>query len=157
MTLNTYAPGATYSLCVIVEESPAQLHYAVEVGDMKPLHAGSSGRAILAYLSEDEIERYIEESGLPAFTSRTITDPEKLRRDLRSIRKQGYAMSRGHRIDGAVAIAGSVFDADGKIYASIVLTTPSYRFRPAQKEHTVELVAHAARRISSLVVASDGK
>jgi DNA-binding IclR family transcriptional regulator len=157
VTFNTYAPGATYSLCVIVEESPAPLHYAVEVGEVKPLHAGSSGRAILAYLSEAEIEAYIEKSGLPAFTSRTITDPEKLRRELTRIRKQGYAMSRGHRVDGAVAIVGSVFDSDGKIYASIVVTTPSYRFRAAQKERIVELVTHAARRISSLVVASDGQ
>jgi DNA-binding IclR family transcriptional regulator len=151
VTLNTYAPGATSALCVMVEESPAPLHYAVEVGEMKPLHAGSSGKAILAHLSDAAIEAYIERTGLPPLTARTVTDPKALWREIRKIRKQGYARSRGQRLDGAVAIAGSVFDGDGAIHASLVLTIPAYRYRTADAERIVELVKQAASRISDLM------
>lgn len=156
VTYNTYAPGSTHSVCVIVEESPAPLHYAVEVGEVKALHAGSSGRAILAHLTDEEVEDYIAKTGLPAFTARTITDPEKLRVELAKVREQGFAMSRGQRVDGAVAIAGSVFDAGGRIHASLVLTTPSYRFKAENQDRTAELVKQAARRLSGLVTTSDG-
>lgn len=152
VTYNTYSPGTLSSVCVIVEASPAPLHYAVEVGEVKPLHAGSSGRAILAHLSAQEVEDYISRTGLPALTSRTITDSQLLSAELERIRQDGYAMSMGQRVDGAVAIAGSVFDADGRIQASLVLTTPSYRFRTEDQGTVVDHVRRAAQRLSGLVV-----
>ena len=154
VTFNTYVPGATSAVCMLVEESPAPLHYAVEVGEMKPLHAGSSGRAILAHLSDEEIQSYIERTGLPALTTRTITNPEILWREIRKIRKKGYALSRGQRLDGAVAIAGSVFDGDGVIHASLVLTVPAYRYRLADADRLTTLVMETAARISDLMRAS---
>jgi len=153
VTLNTYEPGATFALCVLVEDSPAPLHYAVEVGEMKPLHAGASGKAILAYLPDDAVDAYIEQTGLPAITPRTITDREKLWREIRRIRKRGYTISRGQRLEGAVAVAGSVFRPDNRIYASLVLTIPSDRYRRLDPTRIAALVTDAARRISTVLAA----
>jgi len=153
VTLNTYEPGATFARCVLVEDSPAPLHYVVDVGEMKPLHAGSSGKAILAYLPDDAVDAYIRQTGLPAVTKRTIASPEALRREIRKIRKQGYATSRGQRLEGAVAVGGSVFGPDGRIYASLVLTIPSDRYRRLDPNLLVRLVTDAARRISDVFAA----
>ena len=151
VTFNTFAPGATSAICMLVEESPAPLNYAVEVGEMKPLHAGSSGKAILAHLSDEAIQSYIERTGLPAVTTRTVTDPAILWREIRKIRKKGYALSRGQRLDGAVAIAGSVFDGEGAIHASLVLTIPAYRYRLADADRLTTMVMETAARISDLM------
>ena len=151
VTFNTYTPPATSALCVLVEESPAPLNYTVEVGDMKPLHAGSSGKAILAHLSDEAIQSYIVRTGLPALTKRTVTDPDILWREIRKIRKKGYALSRGQRLDGAVAIAGSVFDGEGAIHGSLVLTIPAYRYRLADANRLATLVTEAAARITALM------
>ena len=156
VTLNTYEPGATFALCALVEDSPAPLHYAVEVGEMKPLHAGSSGKAILAYLPDNAVDAYIEQTGLPAITPRTITDPATLRREIRRIRKQGYTISRGQRLEGAVAVAGSVFGADDRIFASLVLTIPSDRYRRSDPVRVARLVTDAARRICDVLAAQRG-
>lgn len=151
VTFNTYEPGATFALCVMVEESPSPLHYVVEVGERKPLHAGSSGKAILAHLPDRVIEAYIEQTGLPPVTSRTITDARKLWREIRRVRKQGYTISRGQRLEGAVAVAGSVFGAYGEIHASLVITIPAHRYRVADPERIATLVMDAAHRITELM------
>lgn len=157
VTLNTYAAPARHAVCVMVEDSPAPLHYAVEVGELKPLHAGSSGKVILAYLADEEIEAYIAETGLPPATGKTTTDPQKLWRELRRIRRQGFAITRGQRLEGAVAVGGPVFGAAGHIYASVVLTIPAYRYRDIQQSRTTAAVVDAAARLSALVAPRDGR
>lgn len=152
-TLNTYERGATAAVCVIVEQSPAPLHYVLEVGDLKPLHAGASGKVILAQLGPEEAEDSISRSGLPAVTPRTTTEPAKLRRELQRIRRQGFATSRGQRLDGAVAFAAATFRG-GEVHGSLVITIPQYRFRPDDAVRFSGLVKAAAARISAIL---DGK
>ncbi len=48
-----------------------------------------------------------------AMTEQTITDDERLRRDLAAIRKRGYATSAGERMAGAASVAAPVLDHDG--------------------------------------------
>lgn len=152
-TLNTYECGALSATCVLVEQSPAPLHYVLEVGDLKPLHAGASGKVILAQLGPEEIEVSIARSGLPAVTGRTTTDPVRLRRELQRIRRHGYATSRGQRLDGAVAFACATFRG-GEVHGSLVITIPQYRFRQADASHFASLVKAAAARVSEIL---DGK
>lgn len=155
VTLNTYTRGADHSVCIMVEDSPAILHYAMEVGEMKPLHAGATGRSILARLSDSDIQDYIDRTGLPAITPKTITDPKTFWRELNRVRKHGYAISRGQRLDGTVAIAAPVFDAKGDIFGSLVMNSPSYRYETSQEEQTVAKVRHAAGRITEMIESLD--
>lgn len=157
VTFNTYASAAKHALCVMIEDSPAPLHYVVEVGELKPLHAGSSGKVILAFLSDEEIDTYIAESGLPPATGKTTTDPNKLWRELRRIRRQGFAITRGQRLEGAVAIGGPVFGAAGRIHASVVLTIPAHRYRAVEQAETTAAVINAAARLSAIITAGESR
>jgi len=150
VTFNIYEAGATHAVCVLVEQSPAPLHYVVEVGERKPLHAGASGKAILAHLPEEAIRSYITETGLPPVTARTSTDPNKLLRELKRIRKQGYTLTRGQRLEGAVAIAGTVF-AGHVVHASLVVTIPAHRYHSADRARLVDCVVTTAQAISHLL------
>src|SRR5262245_42285882 len=77
-------------------ESPQEIKMTVELGRPYPLHAGASSRAILAFLSDDTIERVIQ-AGLGRLTPETIRNPRELRRRLAETRASGYAISRGER------------------------------------------------------------
>src|SRR5918999_791866 len=59
-----------------------------------PLHATSTGKALLAFLPPEELDTAFAQS-LPQFTDRTITDPTELRAELDRVRRRGYAVSRG--------------------------------------------------------------
>lgn len=123
-----------------------EVKMSVQIGQAFPLHAGSSSKAFLAFLSEAERERYLDTAELEAVTANTITDPGVLRRELAQIRQQGFAVSMGERQADAASVAAPVFDADGPI-AVISVCGPLERFRPAIAE-TAAAVVEATRELS---------
>ena len=125
-----------------------ELRMEVSLGIPYPLHAGSSSKAILAFLREAEIEGYLARHELTALTAKTITDRDKLLTELAAIRRRGYATSQGERQEGAASIAAPVFDHDGGVIAAISVSGPSGRFK-ARTQDTVPLVVEAAARLSA--------
>lgn len=120
---------------------------AVSIGRPYPLHAGSSSKAFLAFMPEDEVERYLAGS-LPQVTSSTRTDLAKLRADLASIRKRGWADSAGERLSGAASVAAPVFDDRGRVIAVLSVCGPVDRFMPRRREYVKKLLA-ATQRLST--------
>ena len=86
-------------------ESHQAVRQTVVVGAEAPLHLGSSGKAILAYLPEDRWP--------PAARG------QALRAELERVRRRGYAVSHAERIPGAASVAASVFDHTGSVVGSL--------------------------------------
>ena len=63
------------------------------IGLEAPPHAAAAGKVLLAHLTENELEPILARK-LPRFTPQTITDPQKLRKELVKIREQGYAVAQ---------------------------------------------------------------
>ncbi len=133
---------------VVQVESRQPLRYVVDLYEWLPMHAGSGGLGILAFLDESMWQRVIER-GLPAFTERTITDPERLVEELRAIRARGYVVSHGGRISGAVGVGAPVFGALGEVVADVVLSVPESRWDAARAEHFAQLVTACADQITA--------
>jgi len=129
-------------------ESPQEVKMTVGLGRRWPLHAGASGRAMLAFLPEEQIEHVIA-GGLTAMTPETIVDPDGLRRQLAATRSVGWATSRGERQQGAGSVAAPVFGMDGEVVGSISVCGPLARFDRETVEHYVPLVCSAAAEIST--------
>lgn len=106
----------------------AEIRMTVRIGERFPLHAGSSSKAFLAFLPEEEQAEYLS-GELVKITDETIVDPEVLRAELRAIRGRGFARSFGERQLGAASVAAPVFDHDGKPVAVISVCGPMERFR----------------------------
>jgi DNA-binding IclR family transcriptional regulator len=100
----------------------------VPLGRPYPLHAGGSSKALLAFLSREEQDTYLE-MPLAALTPITVTEPDKLRKELAAIRQRGFAVSMGERQAGAGAVAAPVLGADGRPVASMSICGPIERFR----------------------------
>jgi len=128
--------------------SPHEIRMSVALGTAHALHAGSSSKAILAALSDDEIDEYLQGHPLDAVTDRTITSVTGLRAELDTIRERGYAASEGERQYGAGSVAAAVLLADGGVFGAVSLCGPLDRFAAnAQAEHGALVVA-AAHKIS---------
>ena len=106
-----------------------EVKMTVAIGRGLPLHAGSSSKAFLAFLTEDEQEHYLREHDLEQLTDRTIVDADQLRRDLHRIRERGYAVSFGERQAGAGSLAAPVRDHRGRPAAAVSVCGPLERFR----------------------------
>lgn len=90
-----------------------------------PLHVSPASRAILAFLSDREIESYIRQnSPLKAYTKNTITDPERLREDVKRVREARYALGYQDHFLGVNGVAFPVLDMDSRPHGAITVVGP---------------------------------
>ena len=127
---------------------PHEVHMRVKLGSRHPLHAGASSKAILAGLTQEEIDRYLDSHELNSLTPATITVTSQLRDELRRIRRRGFAISVGERQPGAGSVAAVVRDANGEVWGSISLCGPRDRFDAGVCEAHGERLVAAAESIS---------
>jgi len=120
---------------------------SVTLGTPYPLHAGASSRAFMAYLTEEELNTYLETVPLEALTPSTITDKDALRADLAAVRAQGYAHSISERMSGAASLAAPVFGHDKVPIAVISVCGPMERFAAAY-DTCLEALLDVSRRLS---------
>jgi DNA-binding IclR family transcriptional regulator len=124
--------------------SPQEIKLAVELGRPFPLHAGATGRVILAFLPEETRDALLTEP-LERLTPRTPVDPAALRVLLQGIRSAGLAVSHSERQEGAASIAAPVFDAHG-IAGAMNVCGPEYRFdEPAVARYEPQVRMAAAQ------------
>lgn len=103
-----------HCLYIYAVESPRRLLARTAIGDRVPLHCTSVGKAILATMSEQDVEAVVARVGLPAFTPATITDLDALHADLAKTRARGYSLDRGEHEVGVYCIGAPIFDARGE-------------------------------------------
>lgn len=119
-----------------------------DLGEPIPLHLGAPGKVILANLSQTEIGHYLNVVPLMRTTPRSPTSHQNLSDELDRIRARGYAMTHQERRSGVVSIAAPIFDAAGRVVASVNISAPLQRISDEQKERFVPLVVDAGREIS---------
>ena len=124
-------------------DSDHVIRYAGGVGDRRPLHATSSGKAILAFLTEDEREEILTSLSLARHTDRTITSLPALRAALEEIRRAGVCVTVDELVAGASGIAAPVFDRYGRVAGACALGGPTDRVRPKLRTLATEVKATA--------------
>ena len=149
----TYGEQRREMMFSLTVESPHPLRYTLPERQWLPLHAGASGLAILAFLPDD-VRNEIARGPLTAATDRTIVEPEGLLERLADIRRDGYAITHGERIEGAIAIAAPVFGPAGEVVGSTGITIPEARFNAAHSSSLAALVRQAALRLTGYMAGS---
>src|SRR5581483_5268323 len=129
-------------------ESDHVIRYAGGVGDRRPLHATSSGKAMLAFLPDDEREEILKSLSLARHTERTITSVAALRSALAESRRSGVCVTTDELVAGASGIAAPVFDRYGRVAGACSIGGPTDRVRPRLKALTSEVKA-TARALSA--------
>lgn len=146
--LGVYNPTTQMMMYTASVESSHPLRYVLELEKWRPVYAGASGLAIMAFLPEDDQEAVIERTQLAPLTERTITDPDVLRRELAKIRRRGYALSSGQNIPGAVGLAAPILGVHDQIVGDVCLTIPDQRFDPAEQDDLIGCLVECVRDIS---------
>ena len=117
------------------------------VGRRTPMHCTSSGKVLLAHMSDLEQERLLKQP-LEQRTPSTIVDLEQLRAQLDEVRTRGYAQTREELEQGLNAVAAPVRRADGEVVATLSISGPSFRMRPVDLPRIGRSAIEAATAIS---------
>ena len=134
-------------LYIITHESKQALRMGSKVGTRAPVHSTAVGKALLAFLSEDELERIIA-LGLPASTPRTIVEPKALRRELATVRARNYAVDDEESEIGLRAIAAPIRIYSGNVVAAISIAGPVQRMARKALLGWVRELVDAAEAVS---------
>ncbi|MCA9866671.1 MAG: IclR family transcriptional regulator [Anaerolineae bacterium] len=121
-----------------------------DLGSRWPLHASSTGLAVLAYLP-DEMAAGLLPRTLTPVTTATITGRVALRAELACIRERGYSVADETLEVGLVAIAAPIFDHDGRVVAALSIAGPKLRVTVDRISVIGDYVRRAAADISALL------
>jgi DNA-binding IclR family transcriptional regulator len=110
-------------------ESQQELTTNIRVGTRLPAHCTALGKAMLAYLSDNEFHQ-LYESNVPiiALTQGSISSLDKLKKELKKVRKQGYALDLEEYKIGIHCIGVPIFNKNGEVMAAVSITGPASRF-----------------------------
>lgn len=131
-------------------DSPQTLRLFLEVGRRNWAHSTSTGKCLLAFRNNTELERLLRGWKLEAKTPNTITTISGLRKELSRIRKQGYSRNVEESELGVMSVAAPIRDISGHVVAAMSAAGPMQRMEP--DEHQIilavqEAAAQASRRL----------
>lgn len=136
-------------MCVTLErwESPHETRTVSQTGIPRPLYAGSSGPAILAMLSDEEIASIICGKKLSPYTPFTPTTKKQILKKIALIRRKGYAVSLQEKSLDTAGIAAPVF-SNGSVVGSLAVIGPLERMKRNGVDHLGALVKKSAHKLS---------
>ncbi len=119
------------------------------VGSRFPAHATSTGRVLLAGVSDERLLRYLQNTRFEALTDRTVTDPTRLRAAIEDSRRAGYAVVEDELAYGVIALAVPVYDQQRRVVAALNTSSHSRRIsRSRLVRERLSMLQQASRQIS---------
>lgn len=131
--------------------SPHRMRMFTEVGRRVDAHCTAVGKAILAQLPVEEVNRLLARSEIRPQTERTITDPDALRDELRMISRRGYAIDDGEQEIGVRCIAVAIPGAPTG--TAISISGPEARMSALDLTEFVPLMHEVADTLSAELTA----
>jgi IclR family acetate operon transcriptional repressor len=119
-----------------------------KLGKLEAPHATSLGKAIVAWLPEDEIRRILG-SGLKRFTDKTLTNFAEFLESLRIVRRNGYAIDHEEFLPGVICVGAAIRDQAGTVIGAISASTPTMRATEEHMDLMRNEITAAARALSA--------
>lgn len=111
------------------------------VGLSFPLHSSAPGKAVLATLPDAEIERLRKRIKLTAVTPHTITNWDRLEREIEAVRQTGVAFDHEENSPGISAVSVAIRSPSGEV-AAISIPAPTARFQTTRAKLEKALRRH---------------
>lgn len=136
-------------VCIEKVESSEAVRNFVQIGGRNPLYLAASGKVLLAFLPNEEIERIIASKDLGVTVLGQLIKQDTLRSELQLIRQRGYAISKSERSLGSTSVAAPIRNHDGTVVAGISVSGPESRFNEVTLGSIISEVMETAKRISN--------
>ena len=139
--------GAT-AVFLAQHESPQMMRMITRLGSRAPLHASGVGKALLAWMPDDERADLLDGRELARVTANTLYQPETLQVETQQICAQGFACDREEHAIGLHCVAACIFDEHSTPLAAISVSGPMARIPEARLLTLGALVRQTADEIT---------
>lgn len=128
----------------------------LDVGSRLPAFAMSTGRVLLAALSDDELDRWLRDLRPVRHTEKTIVSKRKLREEILRARRQGWAIMDQEYEIGLGSLSVPILDRAGNTVAALNVCCPSARISiEMMKNDFLPELRRAAQQISAALPDTD--
>ena len=129
-------------------EPVRSVRMATSVGRRNPAHCTAVGKAIMAYLSDAQVEEIVRKQGMKAMTANTITSLVELKKELKVVRERGYAIDNEEIEEGVRCVGCVVRGFSGEPLAAISVSAPAFRLTKDKVKGLSQPVVAAADALS---------
>lgn len=147
-TIHLVLKEGNWGIYIEKMESAESLSMISKIGMRMPLYSTGFGKAILAFLSEEEIKKYLREVELKRRTENTIVDPVEFLEELNKIRERGYSIDNEENEYGIKCVGAPIFDHDGKPIAAVSVSGSANKITLEWIEENAKYVLECAKKIS---------
>ncbi|MGI4801689.1 MAG: IclR family transcriptional regulator domain-containing protein [Janthinobacterium lividum] len=132
-------------------EGAHEVRSAARLGQRKPLHCTSQGKAILAFLPAAERDTLLGRMSFVPLTTRTLRSRAELEASLKVVRARGFAIDDEEIADGVRCVGAPILSATGAVLGALSIAGPAWRMTPERLELLGPEVAAAGRRVGAAV------
>lgn len=125
-TVNLYVVSGLACVCIDKVRGNERMHLDMPLGTRGPVSAGGAGKAVLAFMAEEQVAQVLAVPIEPT-TASTITDPALLRAELGRIRARGYSIDDQEVVAGVFCVAVPILDGRGRPVGALSITGPSVK------------------------------
>ncbi|AJE03525.1 IclR family transcriptional regulator [Geobacter pickeringii] len=137
-------------VCLDAVECSQPVRVVPPIGIWLPAHCTAAGKAQLAHLPEERVEKFLSDHRLERSTPHTITSPARFRVHLQQVKRQGYAVNQEEMEAGVSCVGVPVRDYSSNVVGAVVLPGPITRFSGDRlNEILIPLAKRGAEEISS--------
>jgi len=130
-------------------ESEEPLRFSLQVGSRFPAHCTSTGKIMLADLSDQDLFRlYGDKEDLGRLTEKSIGSFKQLMKEIRDLRQKGLAFDQEETLAGVSCIAAAVRNAKKEVVAAISISGPKERMSEERLFSFASLITEASMEIS---------
>ena len=151
-TCNIALPERDSMLYVERVETEWPLRIQLPIGSRVPFYCTAAGKMYLSTLTDSHLRRYVAASTFEPHTSHTLCDPDRLLAEIERVRADGYSVDREEFMEGMVALAVPITEANGRLLSTLSFHAPTQRFDVARALEYLPQIRACAAELSQLVV-----
>ncbi len=125
-----------------------------ELGQRKPMHCTSQGKAILAALPPTLRDALVRDLTLQPVTPRSITDRRRLQAEIKLTAQRGWSIDDEEMVPGVRCCGAAIIDAQGQVRGALSVAGPAFRLTLERLELIGPEVVEAARRVGAQLSAT---
>lgn len=120
------------------------LRIVLDVGRVVPAYCTGMGKALLAY--EENIN--FQDINFIKYSENTLDSAEKLKKELKLIREQGYSIDKEEYIKGLICMGVPVKKKNGDVVAAISIAIPAVRMDYKKMDEYIKMLMETSEKIT---------
>ena len=150
-TVNFVRPEGSDVVYLVKKESSHSMRICTKTGQRLPMYCTAVGKAILAWLPENQRSSIIDSFQFTPYTQNTVQDAAALRVQLQQIISSGYAVEREEFEYGLICVAVPVLDSRGYPVAAISCSGPKARMTEEKIIQCRAALLSCAKHLASIL------